>query len=584
MPPYDVFVATVGVTLMESAGCFPLPQPLPAALPNARGWRSRGEGPPGLPAVERVVVVARADGLDGEGVAGAIAAWRTWLETFDPPEAILLLVTQDAPEDPEARGAWPDHPRWQAWQVDLAASRIDRATAEAAEESPLGAFGQAVDAAVVAYFEGPPMTLEDLAEEERALLAGKAPFLAFLDAQPAPASAVLFGIILGMFLITTWLTLGPDAGRYLAAPFAHGRIIADALMNPSQIALLRLGATFRPLVEQGELWRIVAANYLHAGLPHFLVCAFSVVAMGPALEKIFSTPKFVAIWTIAGAAGGAASALVNRDAASVGASGALFGLLGAMLALGVRYRGAIPGHQIRAIRHAALVILGFNLILGLTFPNVDNVAHLGGLAGGLAAAFVLGPHPLLIGRKPRFWEGKALWAFPLLAAMALSTGLAGTASGHMPAVPLVGPTRDYVVTMPIDAQVDRASQYLIARSTRGERFVLVHSVPNPEGQPAPGRPALTEATLDAREYDLARRYASQGARLVDRPAVVTGGHHKFLMIPVAMPEGGREEIYVTASPERIFAIRTRGLATDPWVRGMRDQVLATFRMRTPEPR
>lgn len=582
MSTYDDFTATVGVTLMESAGCLPWTAQLPPALQTARGWRSRGEGPAELPAVERVVVVAHADGLDGEGLAGAIAAWFRWLETFDPPEAILLLVTQDAPEDPEARGAWPDHPRWQAWQVDLAARRIDRSTAEDGEDVPLGAFGQAVDAAVVAYFQGPSMTLDDLAEEESALLAGKAPFLAFLEAQPAPASTVLFGTILGMFLITTWLTLGPEPMHYLRAPLASGPVIADALMNPSQIALLRLGATFRPLVEQGEFWRILSANYLHAGLPHFLVCAFSVIAMGPALEKIFSTPKFVAIWTIAGAAGGAASALVNREAASVGASGALFGLLGAMLALGVRYRGAIPGHQIRAIRHAALMILGFNLILGLTFPNVDNVAHLGGLAGGLAAAFVLGPHPLLIGRKPRFWEGKALWAFPLLAAMALSTGLAGAAAGRMPAVPLIGPTRDYVVTMPIDAQVDRASQYLIARSLRGEHFVLVHSVPNPEGHAAPGRAALTEASLDQREYDLARRYASQGARLVDRPAVIAGGHHRFLMIPVAMPEGGREEIYVTASPERIFAIRTRGLAADPWVRTMRDQVLESFRMRTPD--
>jgi membrane associated rhomboid family serine protease len=438
-----------------------------------------------------------------------------------------------------------------------------------------------VDAAIVAYFQGPALTLADLAEEERDRLAGKAPFLAWLEDQPAPASHVLFGIVIGMYLVTVLATAGPFSALSALAFRDAAAVLADSLLFPSHIALLQLGATFRPLIDQGELWRLVAANYLHANLLHLFVNAFSISMLGPTLEKIFGTPRFLAVWVVAGATGAAASAAVNREATSVGASGALFGLLGAMLVLGARFPGAIPSHQIRAIRHLALLMLGFNLVMGATVPRVDNMAHLGGLAGGLAMAFVLGPHPALSGRKRTFANWTLLWAFPLVAAAALATGLATSATGRMPEAPIVGPTRDYEVTLPIDAPVERVNQYLIARSPRGEHFVLVHSVPNPEGEPAPGRPAFTEATLDARVYEVARRYASQGARLVDRPAVVRGGHHRFLMIPVAMPEGAREEIHVTASPARIYAIRTRGLVADPWVREMRDRVLATFRMRTP---
>ena len=576
MSTQDDFTATVGVALIESAGLLPWTAPLPPALAGARGWYTADAAGPSA------VFVLGADGLDGEALTAVIAAWRDWLEGLRVAEAILLLVTDDAGEESDPRGVWPDHPRWQAWLVDLASRRIERPAQDAiAEPTPLAHFGQAVDGAVVSYFQGPAMTLTDLAEEERDRLAGKTPFLAWLDTQPAPASYVLLGLVLGLYFISALITVEPLAPFTGRTAWEAASIVAGGLQTPSHIALIQLGATMRPLVEQGEAWRLLAANYLHGNWAHVAVTAFSIGAMGPTLEKIFGTRRFLAIWVVAGAAGGAASAAVNLDAFSVGASGALFGLVGAMLALGARFRGAIPSHQIRAIRHVALVLLGVNLIIGATVPRVDNVAHLGGLLGGFGAAFVLGPHPILTGRPPRFWNGPALWVLPLLALAAVSTGLANSAVGRMPSVPLPGPTRDYVVTLPIDVPVDRVNQYLIVRSARADHFVLVHSVPNPEGTSTPGRPAFTEATLDLRVYEVARRYASQGARLVGSPAVMRGGHHRFLMIPVAMPEGEREEIYVTANPARIYAIRTRGLASDPWVARMRDQLIASFQIRTP---
>ncbi len=576
MSTHDDFTATVGVALIESAGLLPWTAPLPPDLPGARGWYTPDAAGPSA------VFVLPGDKLDADALSTTIAAWRAWLEGLRVDEAILLVVTADVGEESEPRGEWLDHPRWQPWLVDLASRRIERpAPEEGADAPPLGRFGQAVDAAIVSYFQGPAMTLTDLAEEERDRLAGKTPFLAWLDDQPAPASYILLGLVVGLYVITALASVGP-LGPYAARSIREAAgVLVEGLMFPTPIALIQLGATFGPLVAQGEIWRLMAANYLHAHWIHILVGAASIAAMAPTLEKIFGTPKFLAIWTIAGATGAAASVAVNRDVIGVGASGALFGLIGAMLALGARFRGAIPSHQIRALRHVALILLGFNLILGATIPRVDNVAHLGGLLGGFAAAFMLGPHPALTGRKPRFLSGIALAVFPLLAVAAIATGLASAATGHMPRVALTGPTRDYVVTLPIDAHVSRDNQYLIVRNTRGEHYVLVHSVPNPEGEPAADRPAFTEATLDARTYEIARRYATQGARLVDSPAILQGGHHRFLMIPVAMPEGGREEICVTASQARIYAIRTRGLTTDPWVRRMRDQVLATFEMRAP---
>lgn len=577
MSTQDDFTATVGVALIESAGLLPWTAPLPPALAGARGWYTpEATGP-------SAVFVLPADALDGEGLTAVVAAWRGWLAGLRVAEAVLLLVTTDAGEEAEPRGTWPDHPRWRPWLVDLASRRIERPASEDAKEgTPAAGFGLAVDAAIVAYFQGPPMTLADLAEEERGRLAGKTPFLAWIETRPAPASYLLFGLVLGLYGITA-LTTFEHAGPPTASGWAEtARRAWDALLFQSPIALLQLGATQGELVvEQGEAWRLLAANYLHGFWAHILVAAFSILAMAPALEKVFGTPKFLAIWVIAGATGALASVAVNREALSVGSSGSLFGLVGAMFALGTRFKGAIPAHQIRAMRHLALLLVGMNLVIGMVLPRVDNMAHLGGLAGGFAAAFVLGPHPALTGRRTRPWARAALGVLPALALAAIATGLAYAAVGRMPQVPLLGPTRDYAVTLPIDVPVNRENPYLIVRNARGDRYVLVHSVPNPEGLATADRPAFTEATLDARVYEVARRYASQGARLVDGPAVVAGGHHRFLMIPVAMPEGGREEIYVTASPTRIFAIRTRGLAADPWVARMRDQMLATFEMRTP---
>ncbi|MEB3285783.1 MAG: rhomboid family intramembrane serine protease [Candidatus Sericytochromatia bacterium] len=259
----------------------------------------------------------------------------------------------------------------------------------------------------------------------------RAPFRDFLDTQRAFAAYVLVALILGMFLISTALTLQiwAQAGVSvwnIEAAFA-------AIKNNSPIALVRLGSTLRPLIEQGELWRLMAANYLHAGLLHVFVNAYSVVALGPFLEKIFGTPRFLAIWVVSGTSGALASSWVHVHAASVGASGALFGLLGAMLSLGIRFRGAIPRHETRAIRDVALIMLGINLILGMSIPNVDNTAHLGGLFGGMITAFLLGPHPALL-REPRETgqQPRWLWVFPIMALIAVVWGLVFALSGRVP--------------------------------------------------------------------------------------------------------------------------------------------------------
>jgi rhomboid protease GluP len=186
--------------------------------------------------------------------------------------------------------------------------------------------------------------------------------------------------------------------------------------------MLRAGINFRPLVEQGQWWRLISANFLHFGWLHVAVNAYSLFAVGPMLERLYGTSRYLAIYVAAGVAGAIASLMLSGNA-SAGASGALFGLLGTMLLTGLKHQEAIPGHVRKEMRNLALVTLVINLAYGFTHAEIDNYAHLGGLVSGFAMAAALGPNPLLLGERPRRWLQAVLAAFPALAVVGLACSL-----------------------------------------------------------------------------------------------------------------------------------------------------------------
>jgi rhomboid protease GluP len=157
------------------------------------------------------------------------------------------------------------------------------------------------------------------------------------------------------------------------------------LLAPGPPALDLLGMTGSYALEQGRWWTLITAIYLHGGLLHILFNMLWVNQLAPAVEDAFGRARLIVIFTASGMAGFALSDLTGVRF-SVGASGAVFGLLGALVSYG-RSRGGTFGLAVfRQYGVWALVLLA----LSFAMPNVDNVAHAGGFAGGYLAGLVLG--------------------------------------------------------------------------------------------------------------------------------------------------------------------------------------------------
>ncbi|WP_148714651.1 rhomboid family intramembrane serine protease [Chitinolyticbacter meiyuanensis] len=152
--------------------------------------------------------------------------------------------------------------------------------------------------------------------------------------------------------------------------------------------LVNWGANLSVLTLGDEPGRLFSSMFLHIGVLHLVVNMYSLLVLGPMVERFVGSARYSAIYLGAGLAGGLTSALWNPVVISAGASGAIMGLAGAYLALLLLFRDHLP-HATAAIRQLAVVIV-LNIGMGFAIPGIDNACHLGGLVGGalLAAAYV----------------------------------------------------------------------------------------------------------------------------------------------------------------------------------------------------
>lgn len=150
--------------------------------------------------------------------------------------------------------------------------------------------------------------------------------------------------------------------------------------------LFNLGALYGPYVRNGEIYRLITSMFLHAGIIHIVFNIYSLYIVGSKIEDFFGKWKYILIYLISGISGGLLSIMLNQEALSVGASGAIFGLFGALLYFGYTYRGYIG----TIIKSQILPIVIYNLLMGFLISGIDNWAHIGGLVGGLITAYTLG--------------------------------------------------------------------------------------------------------------------------------------------------------------------------------------------------
>lgn len=150
--------------------------------------------------------------------------------------------------------------------------------------------------------------------------------------------------------------------------------------------LMLFGANYGPLVKNGEIYRLVSCMFLHAGIIHIGLNMYSLFIVGPRVEDFFGKWKYLAIYFISGISASLLSIGLNGNVVSVGASGAIFGLFGALVYFGYSYRGYIGA----MIRSQIVPIVIYNLLMGFFIPGIDMWGHIGGLLGGVLAANMLG--------------------------------------------------------------------------------------------------------------------------------------------------------------------------------------------------
>ena len=190
---------------------------------------------------------------------------------------------------------------------------------------------------------------------------------------------VTFGLIAACVAVYLGVaTLGDASGTPLGA---------GLLSQPPSV--LARGALVPALVAGGEWWRLLSSVFLHSGLAHLAFNMLALYFLGSFTEESFGRGRFFALYVASGVAGGLAYLYFGQfDAPAVGASGAIFGLLGSVLGYSLR-RGTFSWRN--PLIRQLLILLALNLYLGFSIPNISNTAHLGGLAGGSAFGWLMAP-------------------------------------------------------------------------------------------------------------------------------------------------------------------------------------------------
>jgi membrane associated rhomboid family serine protease len=151
-------------------------------------------------------------------------------------------------------------------------------------------------------------------------------------------------------------------------------------------SLTTWGANFGPFTTDGDWWRLLTSLFLHVSMVHLLFNMWALAAFGPLTERLYGSVDYLLIYLVAGVTGGLVSISWRPDVNSVGASGAIFGILGALLAAQWRIGETFPRDLVRPLRTSTLVFASYALLVGFMHTGVDNAAHVGGLAAG----FILG--------------------------------------------------------------------------------------------------------------------------------------------------------------------------------------------------
>lgn len=155
--------------------------------------------------------------------------------------------------------------------------------------------------------------------------------------------------------------------------------------STDNMTLYRFGALFGPAVRAGEIWRLLSCAFLHAGVLHLFFNMYALNILGTQVETYIGRARFLFIYFVS-ALSGSLMSMAFSNSLSVGASGAIFGLMGCLLYFGYHYRMYLGS----ALKSQIIPLIVLNLLIGFTSSSIDNAAHIGGLVGGFLAAIAIG--------------------------------------------------------------------------------------------------------------------------------------------------------------------------------------------------
>ena len=177
---------------------------------------------------------------------------------------------------------------------------------------------------------------------------------------------ILIAINLLVFLISAW--------------------ISKNIFNIDIYTLIIIGAKVNSLIDKGQVWRLITCAFLHGGLIHIFFNMYALKILGPEIEYVYGKIKYLVIYLLSAIAASIFSYIFGPQSVSVGASGAIFGLFGAMLIFGIKHRKQMG----KAYMMNILQVIFVNVIIGISSSNIDNAAHFGGLIVGALIALLLG--------------------------------------------------------------------------------------------------------------------------------------------------------------------------------------------------
>ena len=217
-----------------------------------------------------------------------------------------------------------------------------------------------------------------------------------------------------------------------------------SFINPSREQLLRWGANWGPLSLGAQPWRILTSNYVHIGIIHIAFNMWCLWNLGQLAERVLGRMNYVILYTLCGISGSLASLWWHPLTVGAGASGAIFGLAGAAIAVFYMGHLPIPNAAIQGTMRSLVTFVGYNLLFGLS-PGIDNSAHIGGLVAGLAMGAALSKHIMVALEVRRTWS-RVTWTVMTLVLFVAN----GAIRRQYPQVPLLADPK-YVAAQQIQS-------------------------------------------------------------------------------------------------------------------------------------